>query len=72
MSSETDRLKQEAEARRAEVRQTVDQIGERVNETSVFFVAGAASGALGLFLLNRIFFRRLRRLFRRRCCCGRK
>lgn len=71
MSNETDRLKNEAEARRAEVRQTVDQIAERVDETSVFFVAGAAAGAIGLFLLNRIFFRRLRRLFRRRCC-GRK
>lgn len=71
MSNDTARLKEEARARRDEVQQMVEEIGERVDETRVFFVAGVVAGAAALFMLNRIIFRRLKKLLRwGRCGCA--
>lgn len=71
MSSETDRLKKASEARRAEVLETVNELGARVDETKVSFVGGVIAGALALFLLNRIILRRLKRLLRWGSTCNR-
>ncbi|RJQ42535.1 MAG: hypothetical protein C4534_09985 [Gaiellales bacterium] len=71
MSKETARLKAQTEARLEEVQQTVSELGERVEETKVFFVAGVAAGVVGLFLLNRIIFRRIKKILRwGRCGCS--
>lgn len=70
MSRETERLKAEARARREEVQQTFGELGERVDEGRVFFYTGAAAGAIGLWLINRIFLRRIRKILRwGRCSC---
>ena len=61
MGSETEQIREEIEARREELSQTIQEIGNRVDVSRATFIAGIFTGILLLALLNRILFHRLKK-----------